>query len=76
MSCCSVEHQIVITLNKGIVTVQVHLVTYRDFFKRFWLGLKYAFGYKSKYGDWDEIVLDETHIEQLEEVIAYLKGKI
>lgn len=76
MSCCSLEHQVVITLNKGIVILQVHLVNYRGFFNRLWIGLKYAFGYKSKYGDWDEMILDSEHIESLEAVIMYLKGKI
>lgn len=75
MSCCSLDHQVVITLNKGIVTLQIHLKNYRNFFQRVIVGIKYIFGYKSKYGDWDELILDESHIPQLEEVIAYLKGK-
>lgn len=75
MSCCSLEHQIVISLNKGIVVVQVHLVNYRNFFQRVLVGIKYIFGHKSKYGDWDEMILDETHIPQLEETLKYLKGE-
>lgn len=75
MSCCSLEHQLVVKLSAGIVVVQIHLVNYRNFFKRVSTGFKYIFGYKSKYGDWDEMVLDESHIEQLEETLKYLKGK-
>ena len=75
MSCCSLEHQMVISLNKGIVVVQVHLVNYRNVFQRIWVGLKYVCGYKSKYGVWDEMLLETTHIQQLEETLRYLKGE-
>lgn len=76
MSCCSLDHQVVITLNKGIVTLQVHLQNYRNIFQRIAVAIKYVFGYRSKYGDWDELILDESHISQLEEVVLYLKGKV
>jgi hypothetical protein len=75
LSCCSLEHQIVISLNKGLVVVQIHLKNYRNVFKRIWVALKYIFGYKSKYGDWDEMLLDEGHVPQLTETLEYLKGK-
>lgn len=75
LSCCSLDHQMVISLNAGLVVVQIHLKNYKGFFERVWVGVKYIFGYKSKYGDWDEMLLDESHIPQLEETLEYLKGK-
>lgn len=27
------------------------------------------------YGEWDNMLLDETHVPQLEEVVKYLKGE-
>ena len=34
-----------------------HLRTDRGFLKRLWYGLKYAFGYQSRYGAWDEVII-------------------
>ena len=36
-------------------------------------GLKYIFGYRCKYGDFDELVLSSKHIKALENVVNYLK---
>jgi len=33
--------------------VEIHLRS-KPFFERFWLAIKYAFGFRSKYGDFDE----------------------
>ena len=65
----------VISLNRGLVIVQIHLVNYRNVLQRIWMGLKYICGYKTKYGHWDEMVLDNSHIQQLEATLEYLKGK-
>lgn len=27
------------------------------------------------YGEWDNMLLDESHVSQLEQVLKYLKGK-
>lgn len=35
------------------LSTSVYLNQYRRWYKRFWVGLKYIFGYKSKYGEWD-----------------------
>ena len=75
MSCCSLEHQMVISLNRGLVVVQIHLVNYRNVFQRIWVGLRYMCGYKTKYGPWDEMILDISHVQQLETTLEYLKGK-
>ena len=75
MSCCSLEHQMVISLNRGLVVVQIHLVNYRNVFQRIWVGLRYICGYKTKYGHWDEMILDISHVQQLETTLEYLKGK-
>jgi hypothetical protein len=34
--------------------------------------IKYVLGYKSKYGAWDEFILDKTHAESLREVAKHL----
>lgn len=62
-------------MHRGVVTLHVHLVTYRNFFKRVIAAFKYIFNMGATYGEWDNMLLDESHIVQLEEVINYLKGK-
>ena len=44
--------------------LSVHLCNY-GFFKRLWVGLRYAFGYKSRFGHWDEVVLWRDKVEEL-----------
>lgn len=54
-SCSSVEHQVVFRKSEKqpefnedtSVYASVHLITHRNFFKRLWIGLKYAFGLKA-----------------------------
>lgn len=77
--CASAEHQIIIRnwQEDDDVYCTIHLTTYKNFFKRFWRGLKYAFGYKCKYGDWDDFVLGAEHINNLKNIIRILeKDKI
>jgi hypothetical protein len=41
----------------GELYLTIHLSESRGFWKRLWYGLKYAFGYQSRFGAWDEIVI-------------------
>jgi hypothetical protein len=71
-SCGSLEHQVSFWLNweDDELYLEIHLNNHDNFFKRLWTGLKYAFGYKSKYGHWDNIILDkEKQTELLTELI-------
>lgn len=45
--------------------IEAHLSTHRNFFQRLWYGVKYAFGYKSKFGAWDSVMLDRNDIDKL-----------
>jgi len=76
-SCYSPEHQIIIHLNKGgdmfppEAYIRIHLVR-QSFWYRLMHAIKYVLGYKSKYGAWDEFILDKTHAESLREVAKHL----
>lgn len=65
--CSSLEHQVSFWYDEDENTlyVETHLVTHKNFFKRLWVGLKYAFGYKSRFGEWDEILLDPKSQKEL-----------
>lgn len=78
-SCHSTEHQMVIhhdadPLYGPICYVHVHL-NQRSFWHRVKYAIKYVFGYKCRYGAWDEFILEPKHIPVLEETLHYLQSK-
>ena len=66
-TCSSLEHQMLFWYDKEtrLFAIEVHLCTHRGFFKRLWIGLKYAFGYKCMYGNWDEFLFDKDEVKKL-----------
>ena len=75
--CSSAEHQLIIRWNNDYdeVYVDTHLTTYKGFWKRLWYGLKYTFGYKCRYGAFDEVILRKEDADNLQKVVDYLKAK-
>ena len=69
--CHSLEHQVSFWYDDEdkILRCEPHLSTSNGFFKRLLLGLKYAFGYKSTYGAWDDMVFQEKDKQRLKEFI-------
>jgi hypothetical protein len=67
--CGSHEHTLRFTADKseddpGIHT-SIFLNDWRPWHKRFWVAIKYAFGYKCKYGHWDSWILREEDAKLL-----------
>jgi len=73
--CHSFEHQLIFWWceEDKVLYVHTHLITYRGFFKRLWVALKYAFRYKSRFGAWDELIFTEESLKKLQE---FLNSKI
>lgn len=73
-ACEMPEHQLIIRSIEGDndIYVTVHLVRL-PFIHRLWHGIKYIFGYTSKYGDFDEIVVNRRDVEKLEKAVEWLK---
>ena len=76
--CSSVEHQIVFSKiysndEDKQIYCHIYLTDYPSFFKRILIGIKYIFGYKCKYGHWDEFILSNKHSDDLKEMSDYLK---
>jgi len=68
-SCHSIEHQVVFVKfddEPETVYMEVHLTTYRNFWKRLWVGIKYAFGRKSNYGAWDEFIFEKENLKEMQ----------
>lgn len=75
--CNSVEHQIVITYfpdeKYGDIYCSIHLKPESNFFKRIRNAVKYIFGHRSIYGDFDEFIFKPEDADRLQKVVDYLK---
>ena len=67
--CLSIDHIIRFSYendpeyasSERIITIDVSLVNYKGFWKRLWYGLKYAFGYKSRYGPYEVFLMNKKN---------------
>ena len=70
--CGTVEHTLRFTWDDDPdwpeVYVDVHLGYHYGIFKRIWYGLKYIFGFKSRYGQFDEAILGHKEVTQIKEL--------
>lgn len=75
--CNSAEHQLIFSYftdgKFGDVYVTVHLVP-DSFWRRIKNAIKYIFGYRSKYGDFDEFIFKKEDANKLQSVVDYLKS--
>ena len=74
--CHSSEHQYLFHYmedeHRNEVSIQPHLVR-RSFWYRVKYAFKYIFGYKSRFGAWDEFIINPDDIPKLKKVIAFLE---
>ena len=72
--CHSREHQIVFQydLDDNNVWCNIHLTNYR-FLERLKRGIRYIFGYKCRYGHFDEFIFSYEHADKLIEMGNILK---
>jgi len=75
-NCHSPEHQIIAQFDEvepdprlNFLYLWVHLGTHKSVFKRLRAAIRYVFGYRSQYGEWDELLLD---IDEVVAVRAFL----
>lgn len=76
--CGDVTHQFVVIIDNyknsdPEVFVEVKLNPL-PFWKRLIHGIKYIFGYKCRFGDFNEICLNKSHISNLEKIVETLKN--
>lgn len=74
--CSSHEHIAIATWfpddKDKAIYLSIHL-KHESFLKRLIQGIKYIFGYKCKYGNFDEIILGEKHLSDLKDMVSYLE---
>ena len=72
--CGDISHQFRISYNPDDddwteLSIEILLSNYRGFWKRLWHGLKYAFGYKSRFGAFDEVLLNYDSASTLKDML-------
>lgn len=73
--CSSMEHHLVLTYDNDVLYVSVFLSEH-NLLGRIKTALKYIFGYKCKFGHWEEIVLDGDKVSELYQFLnEYSKDK-
>ncbi len=72
--CSSAEHQIIYEydFDDNMVYFRIHLASH-SFWERLKYGIKYIFGYKCRYGAWDEFIVRQDDAEKFEEIAKCLK---
>lgn len=70
--CYSPEHSFIFMYDEddNELYFEVHLSNYLPFYKRVIQGFRYMFGYKSKYGNFDSVIIKP---EDADKLINYLK---
>jgi len=65
--CHCPEHQAIITTDAddGLLFLEFHLTTWQNILRRAWVAIRYVFGYKCKFGAWDELVMNRDQVEAL-----------
>lgn len=74
--CNSLEHQVTFSwfgnYEGGDVYMEVHLKPF-GLWQRIKNGIRYIFGHRSKYGDFDDMILKKEDAWKLEKIVEYLK---
>ena len=71
-ACGNLEHQVIFWHDKewsDELYTEIRLLNHRNFIKRLWVGLKYAFGYKSRYGNFDSFILSKNDEKKLLDIL-------
>jgi hypothetical protein len=76
--CNSPSHQIIIGYDEHVegwpeIYLSIHLIK-RGFWRRLKYAVKYLFGYKSRYGAWDEFLFCKDHIPVVKRLLSHLES--
>ena len=76
-ACHNDEHQIIFYPDEEeqIIYMHTHLTDWTPWYKRLWHGIRYIFGYTSRYGEWDELILTHRHAKHLRDMADFLDSK-
>ena len=76
--CHNTEHQLIFSYfpedEDKDVYMSVHLIPEYRLWKRIWRAIRYIFGYRSRYGHFDEFIFKKSDAKRLQKVVDYLKS--
>jgi len=69
--CHSLEHQFSIWYGEddNQIFFETHLINSGNWYQRFWGRLKYLLGHTSRFGAWDEMILNNDDVPRLKNVL-------
>ena len=72
--CHSIEHQYAFWYDEddNELWFEPHLVVY-PWYKRLWGGIKYIFGYTTRYGNWDSMIINHDDIIKISQYLDKVK---
>ena len=76
--CHNTEHQMLVLYadDDGSPMVYIHThLNKRPFWERLKYGIKYIFGYQSRYGAFDEFIINPKDADKIKDIVKYLKNK-
>jgi hypothetical protein len=75
--CHSLEHQFSIWYDEDLnqIYIEPHLYHSGNWFGKLWGGIKYIFGYKTRFGNWDETIIDTKDIPKLREYFDVVENE-
>ena len=79
--CGDVSHQFIVSWYpddedwNDLLYFQIHLNQTYGFWKRLWIGFKYAFGFRCRFGAFDEILLNQYDAKQLRSTLDEFLAK-
>ena len=70
--CHSLEHIVAFWYDEEGNELYIYpkLTTYRNIFKRIWVAIKYVFGYTSRYGEFDEVIIPQSKHDKLIKILT------
>lgn len=74
--CENIEHQLIFRYDNE--DKEVYMSTHlrkMSFWNRLRYGIKYIFGYQSRYGAFDEFIFNPDDVHKLEKIIDHLKSE-
>ena len=76
--CESYEHHLIFAHDEDSkeVYVAVNLIPHKNILKRLWTAIKYVFGHKSRFGQYDEFLLKPEDLKKIAEILKKRRGKL
>lgn len=75
-ACASVEHNMIYRVDRDDPEVWLYFTLNKEesFFKRLLLGIKYIFGYQSRFGMYGEILVDKHNADHFKRIYDHVKN--